>query len=123
MPIRPENQHRYGPGWPAISWIIRFIRAGSRCECTGYCGRPPVHVADTGRCPNTHGEINLETGARVVLTTAHLDHTPENMHPANLRALCQGCHLHYDRDHHAATRKATREQLLAAAGIVPLPFA
>jgi hypothetical protein len=40
----------------------------------------------------------------VVLTVAHLDHTPEHCHPDNLRAMCQGCHLHYDRDHHAATR-------------------
>ena len=50
-----------------------------------------------------------------MLTTAPLDHTPENCDPANLRAMCQGCHLHYDRDHHAQTRKATRGRELAAA--------
>jgi hypothetical protein len=48
------------------------------------------------------------TGSKVVLTTAHLDHTPENCDPANLRAMCQGCHLHYDREHHAETAYRTR---------------
>jgi hypothetical protein len=58
-----------------------------------------------------------------VLTVAHLDHTPENVHPANLRAMCQGCHLRYDRDHHAETRSATRTRIRTAAGEIPLPFA
>lgn len=52
----------------------------------------------------------------VVLTTAHLDHTPENCDPGNLRAMCQGCHLHYDRDHHARTRAEIRRTALEAAG-------
>jgi hypothetical protein len=28
--------------------------------------------------------------------------------------MCQGCHLHYDRDHHAETRRATKAAALAA---------
>jgi hypothetical protein len=51
-----------------------------------------------------------------VLTTAHLDHTPENCHPENLRAMCNGCHLHYDKDHHRQTRARTRAEAIAAAG-------
>jgi hypothetical protein len=108
MPIRPENVARYSPDWAAITWWVKFVRAGSRCECTGFCGRPDDHLDAAGRCVNTHGAPAYGTGSRVVLTTAHLDHRPENSHPANLRALCQGCHLRYDRDHHAATRRATR---------------
>jgi hypothetical protein len=50
----------------------------------------------------------------VILTTAHLDHTPENVDEANLRAMCQGCHLHYDRGHHAETRARVRAAELAA---------
>ncbi|MGH3449557.1 MAG: hypothetical protein ACRDQW_02300, partial [Haloechinothrix sp.] len=53
------------------------------------------------------------TGTRVVLTVAHLNHTPEDCHPDNLRALCQGCHLHHDRDHHVRTRARTRATQLA----------
>jgi hypothetical protein len=52
----------------------------------------------------------------VVLTTAHLNHTPEDCRPENLKAMCQGCHLHYDREHHAQTRARTRAAEQAAAG-------
>lgn len=45
---------------------------------------------------------------RIVLTIAHLDHMPENNDPENLRALCQLCHLRYDREHHAKTRSLAR---------------
>lgn len=84
---------------------MKFTRAEGRCECEGECRRS----THDGRCSNQHGEAAYGTGSKVVLTTAHLDHTPEHCEPENLRAMCQGCHLHYDRDHHAATRRATRE--------------
>lgn len=106
MPIRPENRKRYPAEWPYISLAIRWIRALGQCECRGECGH--AHVTITGRCPARNGTANPYTGAQVVLTVAHLDHTPENCHPANLRAMCQGCHLRYDRDHHAETRRHTR---------------
>lgn len=120
MPIRPENRKRYPAEWPAISWVIRWIRALGRCECRGECGN--VHVTTTGRCALRNGTVNPKTGSAVVLTVAHLDHTPENCHPANLRAMCQGCHLRYDRDHHAETARATRARQLVAAGVLPLPL-
>lgn len=107
MPIRPENRGRYPADWPAISRAVKDD-AGWRCECLGECGRPEVHLAGDGRCRNTHGQPAFVTGSTVVLTTAHLDHTPEHCDRANLRAYCQGCHLHYDRDHHAQTRAVTR---------------
>jgi len=50
----------------------------------------------------------------VVLTVAHLDHTPENCDEANLKAMCQRCHLAYDGPHHAQTRTAARARDLAA---------
>lgn len=112
MPIRPENRSRYPKGWRRISDRIRFGRARSRCECRGECGRPPEHLGRDGRCRNRHGYPAFGTGSPVVLTTAHLDHTPENCDPENLRAMCQGCHLHYDRAHHAETRAATRQAQL-----------
>ncbi len=46
----------------------------------------------------------------MVLTVAHLDHTPENVADDNLRAMCQRCHLRYDARHHAANARRTREQ-------------
>ena len=118
MPIRPENLARYPPDWENISDWIRFGRAGSRCECAGECG-----TKHEGRCNARHAELHPRTGSTVWLTTAHLDHTPENsdnptgvflrdlpIENSNLRAMCQGCHLHYDRDHHAERARATREE-------------
>lgn len=116
MPIRPENRDRYPKDWPAISLRIRTERAGGRCECEGECGRG----THTGRCPNVNGGTAYGTGSRVVLTVAHLDHTPEHCGDDNLRAMCQGCHLHYDREHHRQTSAATRRAALADAGQLTL---
>ena len=116
MPIRPENRHRYGPDWAEFSQHIRFDRAGGQCECEGECGSQ-IHTTwlrlhrhglePSPRCPNVNGvhDTNL-TRARVVLTVAHLCHTPECRE--HVKAMCQGCHLNYDREHHAQTRAATR---------------
>jgi hypothetical protein len=120
VPIRPENRHRYPPEWPDISARIRFERAAGRCECTGQCPRPAAHLAEDGRCRNRHGAPAWGTGSRVVLTTAHLDHTPEHCDDGNLLAMCQGCHLHYDAGHHAETRSATLAAARAAAGALEL---
>ena len=108
MPIRPENRDRYPADWPQITHRIKVERAQGRCECRGECGRPRLHLGTDDRCVNRHGEPAYGTGSTVVLTTAHLDHTPEHCDDANLRAMCQGCHLHYDRSHHAETRAASR---------------
>ncbi|MFD4740582.1 hypothetical protein ACFWNQ_24940 [Streptomyces virginiae] len=116
MPIRPENRDRYPANWPEISAEIRFARAQGRCECLGECGRG----THDGRCPNVHGGAAYGTGSKVCLTTAHLDHQPENCDPANLRAMCNGCHLHYDREHHRQTAAATRRAAREAAGQLAL---
>ena len=120
MPIRDENKARYPADWKAISRRIRDL-AGQVCQ---QCGAPngemirrgvseagtPLwrHVsasayedgfhADHGhQIPDT-GEDTVNWGkpVRVILTTAHLDHTPENCSDCNLRAWCQRCHNVYD---------------------------
>ncbi len=45
----------------------------------------------------------------IVLTIAHLNHTPGDDRDENLRALCQHCHLHLDRDHHKQTRSIRKD--------------
>lgn len=110
MPIRPENRDRYPKDWPLISRRIRTERAKGRCECEGECRRG-THL---DRCPNVNGKPAYGTGSRVVLTVAHLNHTPEDCRDENLRAMCQGCHLHYDAEHHAQTRQQTRTAALEA---------
>ena len=102
-PLRAADKQRYPSNWPQISKAIRFDRAGSRCECTGKCG-----AGHEGRCEARNGQPSPYTGSKVVLTVAHLDHTPENCDPVNLRAMCQRCHLAYDRDLHRANAAWTR---------------
>ena len=120
MPISAENRQRYPKDWQAIRAAI-LERAERRCE---FCGVPDgalivrdhgpagatftlvntgaVHDATTGEHLGYAGKHKY-TGrklTRVILTTAHLDHTPEHNDPANLRALCCRCHLLHDAEHH-----------------------
>jgi hypothetical protein len=44
---------------------------------------------------------------KIVLTIAHLDHDINNNDPANLKALCQKCHLNYDKDQHRQSSRKT----------------
>lgn len=125
----PMNLSDYHPQWPTISRQIRE-QAGHQCE---FCDRQngevgcwdvygnwcsseeferlattPVHVADDyyDRFPPDH-EVRW---IRTVLTVAHLDHDPQNNDPANLKALCQRCHLRWDREHHAESRRRNRAE-------------
>lgn len=86
MPIKPENKSRYPKNWKEIRASI-LERAHNCCE---FCGIENYAIR--------------ENGSRVVLTIAHLDHTPENCDPSNLRALCQKCHNSYDAKHRVETR-------------------
>lgn len=114
MPIRPEERSRYPADWLAISLRIRTVRARGRCECVGQCGKHDEP------CAALNGEPHPVTGSNVVLTTAHLNHVPEDVRDENLAAMCQRCHLAYDSDHHAETRARTIETKRVAAGIEPL---
>ncbi|MEV2255865.1 hypothetical protein AB0I94_35810 [Streptomyces sp. NPDC050147] len=107
-----ENLHRYPRDWPQNSARARFERAGGRCECTGHCGL--THSG--GRCPAAHEEIHPDAGSVVGLTTAHLNHTPEDVREQNLLAACQFCHLRIDHGHHRVTRSITLAARAAAAG-------
>lgn len=105
-PIRPSEKARYPKDWRAISTRIK-ARAGDQCECWGECGHE--RHSSKYRCPELQGQPAARFRGRVILTVAHLDHTPENCADANLKAMCQLCHLSYDRAVHAANARATRE--------------
>lgn len=124
MPIRPENRGRYPKDWPQISQRVRE-RDGWRCRWCGVrngelggrdaAGRwhraEPLGTARGARpgCewPTEGSEAWCEGGhrlriVRIVLTVAHLDHTPENCADENLASLCQRCHNAYDMPHRRA---------------------
>ena len=98
MPIKLENKHRYPANWKQVRERI-LRRAGDRCE--GSPAYPDCRARD--------GDYHPDTGSRVVLTIAHLDHTPEHCDDGNLRAMCQRCHLTYDAKHHAVNAYRTRK--------------
>ena len=118
MPIKPENLARYPADWKQIRARI-LERAGHCCEGSPAfpaCRAPNGWLRNnrTGALTNDGmlGEAwELADGDSVtliVLTIAHMDHTPENCSDDNLRALCQKCHLTYDAKHHAQNANETR---------------
>jgi len=101
----PMDRKLYPRNWQKISQRIRFGRAKGRCE---WCGA-------------THGKAHPVTGSKVVLTVAHLgvalpDGTPvdkrnkRDVRGENLAALCQSCHLDFDRLDNIAAARQNREQ-------------
>lgn len=110
MPINPERMKRYpGGGTHSKEWksfrASLLDRAGHRCEGT------PQHPD----CRAENGQAHPETGSKVVLTIAHMDHDESHADPDRCRALCQRCHLKWDAPHHrqnaAKTRRAKSPQI------------
>jgi hypothetical protein len=136
VPIRPEFREYYKPPqWPEVRKRI-LARAKDRCE---QCGKPNRKMVQTfsDRNPATGAplmfwapldstawrdhnrrlwpHLRIIRGAqphtiRVVLTIAHLNHTPGDDRDDNLKALCQWCHLNYDQLHHKETRMERKDR-------------
>ncbi len=142
----PFQRERYPANWREISLRIRD-RAKWKCE---WCGVANGAIGARDKDGDWHDEdaihhMNSDSGRelfgefpemiKIVLTVAHLgvplpDGQPGDKHnkldcrDENLAALCQKCHLNYDRDEHLANARRTRERKQAeqrrAAGIVSL---
>ncbi|MCO5250759.1 MAG: hypothetical protein M9949_04970 [Candidatus Kapabacteria bacterium] len=118
----PIDYKEYHPKWKLISRLIRFKRAGNRCE---WCGRTNGQIIDkeTGKYPihskwekfhrilyNPHSGFTYNSllkhfgFTKIVLTVAHVDQDKSNNRFSNLAALCQRCHLNHDRKHHIHKR-------------------
>lgn len=113
MPISPERMKLYPGGsirskqWRTFRASI-LERAGNRCEGT------PMHPS----CCAANGEAHPETGGKVVLTIAHMDHDESHADPDRCRALCQRCHNKWDAPHRRANAARTRHNKLALADLV-----
>lgn len=113
----PVDYKLYPSNWHAISRRIRFGRAEGHCE---WCGAENY-------------EPHPDTGSIVILTVAHLgiakpDGAPgrkDDLHDVredNLAALCQRCHLNFDRDDHLRRRMLNRRAARLSRGERLLPF-
>lgn len=91
----PIDYKRYPRDWHQRIRPAVLARAQNKCEFCGAQNYQPHPV----------------TGSRVVLTLAHLDHDEQNPSPSldRLRALCQRCHLAYDRDDNQRRKKLKAE--------------
>ena len=90
----PMERERYPEQWEQIA-REKKESVGWICErCGKQCRRP-------GEPFDTH---------KRTLTVAHLNHKPEDLRPENLCAMCAPCHLRYDAQHHAETRKERRNR-------------
>ena len=93
MPIAPHIAKRYPTDWNLRRRFIIEYRAAGRCEWCGAVNYQP----------------HPDTGSKVVLTIAHVwDKRPEQASLLNLAALCQRCHLNWDRREHEFNRLRNR---------------
>jgi hypothetical protein len=130
MPIPKHLQHFYRSKQYKL-WRVRLLdRAGNACE---QC-HAPNHArifrldrkdwrgwwwSDQGTCHDPHAHIHRELemfamfdadpliefrAVKIVLTAAHLNHTPGDDRDENGKMLCQRCHLNYDFGHHKISR-------------------
>jgi hypothetical protein len=142
MPIRREHRFFYPIDWPQLSAVIRFRRAGGRCEgCGRPHGRMVYHLgdgrwwdADAASWRDGRGRrIRLKAGAadvlrivrrtRVFLAAAHRDHDTSNNADGNLAAFCQRCHMIHDRPEHQRRRWTTLFRRKALGDLFGGPYA
>ena len=69
-----------------------------------------------------HSVILPMRRTRVVLSTCHLDHDPQNNTPGNLAALCQRCHLLHDVPEHRKRRAVTVRARRACGDLFTGPY-
>ena len=105
MPISREAARLYPKDWAVRRRFIIEYRSGGRCEWCGAVNYMP----------------NPDTGSKVVLTIAHVwDKRPPSASLLNLAALCQRCHLNWDRQGHNVKRLRNRVIRTLRAGQLPL---
>lgn len=91
MPVDYKN---YPPDWRQIALAIKD-GCGWACQFCGMQCRKPGEPFDTHKR---------------TMSVAHLNHTPMDCRPENLRGLCSACHLRYDAHHHARNAAETRRR-------------
>lgn len=98
------NRSRYPANWDAIALSVKS-NANWECEqCRRPCRKPGesnaaliarIKALELWALDLYDENFNLKLG-RFTLTTAHLNHVPEDCKESNLQALCSVCHCKYD---------------------------
>ena len=116
----PCDYSKYPKNWKTFIRPSVLLRAGNCCEGS------PAYMD----CRAENGKAHPVTGSMVVLTIAHMDHDlahndgmdrgkhAKRSGRANLRALCQRCHLKHDQ-HAENARKTRKGKMQAEAPMLP----
>lgn len=128
----PIDYKKYPPNWKSEIRPSILKRANNRCEICGVENKRFILRGTRGGVPAWQDEDTCEIfewpsgkslgtdyigevwegsksqSCQIVLTIAHLDHDISNNDPSNLKAMCQKCHLDYDKKHHAKNARQTR---------------
>lgn len=129
----PMNRKLYQKNWSEISRRIRFERAEGKCE---ECGAPHGGWRDDSgdwfepELAESFPHIT-EYMTKIILTTAHLGIAKPDGSPGdrsdtmdcreeNLKALCQRCHLAFDRSDNINRRRINRRKWLVKAGQIEM---
>lgn len=105
MPISAERMANY-PGGSIYSKEWKSFRASILARARNRCWGTPQHPD----CRAANGEPHPETGGKVVLTIAHMDHDESHADPNRCRALCQRCHNKWDAPHRKKNAAETRRR-------------
>jgi hypothetical protein len=138
MPINRELRQHYGKEWRTVTRPRILARAGDRCEfcrkpnhaivewfkiagvmywrlpenllqpAKPHAMPPAPWIGETGQARPLVDPPPLRW-IEVVITIAHLNHTPGDDRDENLAALCQYCHLKHDREHHHESRARRKD--------------
>ena len=114
--MKKESKSKYPWNWNQISANVIFGRAQNRCES---CKLLNGSIIERMRMDRYRYVSKLEIDemyydakkescsifkilkrrgyVRIILTCAHLNHNEMDCSNENLKALCQRCHLNYDR--------------------------
>lgn len=104
MPILPENKKRYPSDWKSIRNRI-LDRSRKAVMIDGVFTTTPC----CEWCRAINHQPHPVTGAKVVLTIAHLNHVPSDCRDENLAALCQKCHNNYDAPSRQMKKEVKRQ--------------
>lgn len=131
MPIARHFRQFYGRAWrkeirpriltraldacehcrvPNNSDVVRNAGWWLRMRLTFGADPETVWIDEQGRPQVIQPALESNRYVRIVLTVAHLNHTPGDDRDENLKALCQWCHLNYDKLHHHETRAARKDE-------------
>lgn len=117
----PIDYRDYPENWKSELRPAVLTRANNACENCGVKNYDVVRWNEAESRYESHLSVrpkNYKTAKRIwsslktwhdwkviVLTIAHLDHDVKNNEMDNLKALCQRCHLNYDRADNARRRR------------------